>query len=290
MKKLIVLFLFLICLVGTITASDWIPAQLGNCTYVASSNILDGTTTGQLTFWDASLGKWVHTETSELFWDDTNKRVGIGTDSPINKVEIVQAGGTASAFAGQIFSVRGLSPASYGYQLALSFSTTLDHRATVIGAGIYSQIRALAGRTVPKAAGIYIDTPVKEGGTGAFATAYGLYINTQDKATNNYGVYVKGSQDSYFEGNVGIGTDSPLNKVDVSGAMVIGSSYAGVETAPTDGLLVEGKVGINNTSPVTQLDVNGDVTIRGTLNVTTGFTGSCINTTFINGVATACND
>jgi len=276
---------------------DALYCAIGDCggtTY----NITDGTADGQMTFWNGT--SWTPTETSELFWDDTDKRlgigtaspenkldvsgaqvigssyagvntaptdgllvegnVGIGTDSPINKVEIVQAGGTARAFGGQIFSVRGLSPASYGYQLALSFSTTLDHRATVIGAGIYSQIRALGGSTVPKAAGIYIDTPVKEGGTGAFTTAYGLYINTQDKATNNYGVYVKGSQDSYFEGNVGIGTDSPQNKLDVEGGAVIGSSYAGVNTAPTDGLLVEGNVVLGGTtSDGSKLKVIGSI-------------------------------
>ena len=37
--------------------------------------ILKGTTQGQMAFYDATLGKWTPTETSELFWDDTNKRV-----------------------------------------------------------------------------------------------------------------------------------------------------------------------------------------------------------------------
>jgi len=41
--------------------------------------IVDGTTQGQMSFWDATLGKWTYTETSELFWDDTNKTFGIGT-------------------------------------------------------------------------------------------------------------------------------------------------------------------------------------------------------------------
>ena len=37
--------------------------------------ILKGTTQGQIPFYDATLGKWTYTETSELFWDDVNKRV-----------------------------------------------------------------------------------------------------------------------------------------------------------------------------------------------------------------------
>ena len=60
----------------------------------------------------------------------------------------------------------------------------------------------------------------------------------------NIGNWIYGSG-----GDIGIGTTSPQNPLDVSGDAVVGSSYAGVETAPTDGLLVEGDVGIGTTSP-----------------------------------------
>jgi len=49
----------------------------------------DGTAKGQLNFWDGS-SEWVHTETTELFWDDTNKRVGIGTSAPTQNVHIYE--------------------------------------------------------------------------------------------------------------------------------------------------------------------------------------------------------
>lgn len=48
----------------------------------------DGTAQGQMMFWDATLGKWTYTETSELFWDDVNKYLGIGDSTPTEKVEI----------------------------------------------------------------------------------------------------------------------------------------------------------------------------------------------------------
>ena len=48
-----------------------------------------GIAQGQMSFWDNTLNKWVHTETSELFWDDTNKRVGIGTDSPNTACHVI---------------------------------------------------------------------------------------------------------------------------------------------------------------------------------------------------------
>ncbi|MCD4843355.1 MAG: DUF6519 domain-containing protein [Methanosarcinales archaeon] len=45
-------------------------------------------------------------------------------------------------------------------------------------------------------------------------------------------------------GNVGIGTPEPKNKLDVEGGAVIGNKYSGSKTAPVSGLLVHGKVGI----------------------------------------------
>lgn len=48
-----------------------------------------GTAQGQMVFWDNTLKKWTYTETSELFWDDVNKYLGIGTASPSEKLHVV---------------------------------------------------------------------------------------------------------------------------------------------------------------------------------------------------------
>ncbi len=48
-------------------------------------------------------------------------------------------------------------------------------------------------------------------------------------------------------GNVGIGTTGPVNKLDVSGGMAVGS-YAGVNAAPSNGMIVSGAVGIGTTN------------------------------------------
>jgi len=50
-------------------------------------------------------------------------------------------------------------------------------------------------------------------------------------------------------GNADIGTTSPQNKLDVYGGVAIGTSYAGVSTAPTNGLLVQGTAGFGTASP-----------------------------------------
>jgi hypothetical protein len=47
-----------------------------------------GTAQGQMAFWDASLAKWAHTETSEMVWDDVNKRLGIGTSTPTSLLHL----------------------------------------------------------------------------------------------------------------------------------------------------------------------------------------------------------
>lgn len=53
----------------------------------------EGTTQGQMMFWDSTLKRWVHTETSELFWDDVNKRLGVKKLVPTSTVDV---GGTVT--------------------------------------------------------------------------------------------------------------------------------------------------------------------------------------------------
>ena len=60
-------------------------------------------------------------------------------------------------------------------------------------------------------------------------------------------------------GNVGIGTNTPVNKLDVEGGAAIGATYSGTSVAPANSLIVEGSVGIKTPSPdaSSALDVIG---------------------------------
>ncbi len=92
---------------------------------------------------------------------------------------------------------------------------------------------------------------------------------------------------------VGIGSTSftPLNMLDIKGATVVGSNYAGTNTAPTNGLLVEGNVGIGTTSPASnaQVHIYGSAVTGGTnANVSVGSSMGTANIlgTYLNGVST----
>ncbi|MBS1614200.1 MAG: hypothetical protein JST49_15380, partial [Bacteroidetes bacterium] len=58
--------------------------------------------------------------------------------------------------------------------------------------------------------------------------------------------------------NVGIGTNTPQSKLDVTGSVSIGSNYAGSTAAPADGVIIEGTVGIGTNMPNANaaLDIN----------------------------------
>ena len=95
---------------------------------------------------------------------------------------------------------------------------------------------------------------IGHGGTHAFISAYGA-----GNLDFRYDGETKMTLDQ--SGKLGIGTTAPKNKLDVEGSAVIGSSYSGSQTAPSDGLLVQGNVGIGTTSPAYKLHVAGSIGI-----------------------------
>jgi len=78
---------------------------------------------------------------------------------------------------------------------------------------------------------------------------------------------------------VGLSQGSPVSTLDVNGGVTVGGGYSGVNTAPTNGMIVQGNVGIGTTAPTRTLDVVADginnangsfsqISVRGTASAT----------------------
>ena len=96
----------------------------------------------------------------------------------------------------------------------------------------------------------FLDRPGTSGFSSSVRTS-DIYLKTAHSLNGNtYAQYLdntmvlRATQDG---GYVGIGVTIPVNKLDVSGSMSIGSSYAGTNLSPANGLLVQGAVVIGTT-------------------------------------------
>ena len=66
---------------------SWVAGDITDLTEILPA----GTAAGQMLFWTGA--EWTYTETSELYWDDVNKRVGIKNSSPTSELDV---GGTVT--------------------------------------------------------------------------------------------------------------------------------------------------------------------------------------------------
>jgi len=214
--------------------------------------------------------------------------VGIGTTSPVNKLDVEGAVAIGATYSGTFTAPTnglivegnvGIGAASPGAKLEVYNSTVI---ADVVGdekivsvfrvhdTSYYDPILKIAA---------YRNSIIDTGWSGV-----GLRLQMQVQATNmgyiefnpatpvggaTQGVAIGANNTEIMRlisGNVGIGVATPVNKLDVEGAVAIGASYSGTSTAPTNGLIVAGNVGIGTASPGGKLvSVSGSASVPAVL-------------------------
>ncbi len=98
-------------------------------------------------------------------------------------------------------------------------ASTFNVAGNQIDTSITGYLATTNNGTINTAYGLFIE--YIEDATATTTDSYALYINANfNKGTNeNFAVYSASDADSYLEGNVGIGTSAPQQKVHISGAM-----------------------------------------------------------------------
>ena len=212
--------------------------------------------------------------------------------SILSNGEFAIGNSSAVGTAGQVLTSGGSGAAPSWTSLPSTFSTD---NAVPIGNGSGMEASAITdnGSSVQIARPLIISGSSLVGSSNMtvhYSTATtseygGMYVNTTSNARPFYGYAQAGSPVAWTyldasdgnkwklnhnnldriavttSGNFGVGTTTPVNRMDVEGGLAVGTTYSGTNTAPTNGAIVEGNVGIGTATTVNKLDVEGGVAI-----------------------------
>jgi hypothetical protein len=178
-----------------------------NVTGTLPATVLGSGSPGQLAFWNSTVNAF--TTKAGLFWDNTNSRVGIGTNTPKNLLDV--EGGIA---IGTNYSGTSAAPANSAIIEGL---VGIGTNAPVYPVDI---VGSVAARTIN----------VINSYAGANASSI-LYGNSMGTGHTEYGVYMDGENFNYFSGRLGIGKTLPGGALDVdspeSYSVIINNSNSG---------------------------------------------------------------
>jgi hypothetical protein len=207
------------------------------------------------------------------------------TNSGGSRIDVSSSNTDASnVIKGQMITLKTIGSAAadsvVGLEINLNNSST---GTTTIEYGIKVSDISPQNGTLTNTVGLYIGDMTSGTQTNAAYAIYssdpnaknyfgGLLLGTTNIAGNNLnvaggavigsgyaGINTAPTSGLMVEGQTGIGAVGN-RKLDVAGGMAIGASYAGLSAAPTNGLIVEGDVGVG-TPPVNKLDIEGNVAI-----------------------------
>ncbi|MEK7624403.1 MAG: tail fiber domain-containing protein [Patescibacteria group bacterium] len=155
--------------------------------------------------------------------------VGIGTTAPAGaKLEVVKNGQVAS-FKGSINN---------------DVWVDITNENTTAG---YANLRLQKGNSI--GLGLSISNSANEASIGTWTAGWPLKFVTGSSIGERMRIT--------STGDVGIGTPTPTNKLDIEGGMAVGATYSGTYAAPTNGMIIEGNVGIGTLIPAAKMHVSG---------------------------------
>jgi hypothetical protein len=204
------------------------PAQvLGDIGAQASlTNPVTGTgSSGQVSFFN---GTTTQTGDNGLFWDNTNKRLGVGLAVPTSLLHL--QGGSAQL---------RIENTTAG----LVDITQIDLTGTVTGSGTGNERSILFGKAATPARQAKIS--YGQGSSNGQLPFLSFFTGDNVSSLNEH-LRITST------GNVGIGNTTPSSKLEVTGNVAVGYTNA----APEDGMIVAGNVGIGTTTPDAKLDVS----------------------------------